>query len=301
MRRTYPDGSSADSMAVMKLLVTGASSFVGAHFCRAAARRHGIPVALNGVSPHRIDLRSRRDVKRAAALDFDAVVHIACRIRGWPREDESTGEAAWRENRAMMDAVLSFGRPVVYASSTVVHWQQDTPYARSRREDEQRLLDSGLPWAVVRPSAPYAPALAHHRPGHRESFHTLVSLVRSAPVVPVIGSGEYRRQPIHIDDLTAAILALLENGLPDQAFDAGGAEALTFNEIIDAIAARANRRVRRLHLPKALYVQAARLSRDFDPDLISAIDEDELADPSALIAATGVHPRDFREGVKTLL
>ncbi|MFT5683833.1 MAG: nucleoside-diphosphate-sugar epimerase [Myxococcota bacterium] len=292
----------------MKLLVTGASSFVGAHFCRAAARQHTIhalyystPIALNGVSPHRIDLRTKRDVQKTAALDFDAVVHIACRIRGRPKEGETTGQAAWRENRAMMDAVLSFGKPVVYASSTVVHWEQETPYAQSRREDEQRLRDSGLPWAILRPSAPYARALAHHRPGHRESFHTLISLVRSAPIVPVIGNGKYRRQPIHIDDFSAAILALLENGLPDQAFDAGGAEALTFNEIIDTIARQANRKVRKLHLPKALYVQIARLSPDFDPDLISAIDEDELADPSDLIAATGVHPRSFAEGVATLL
>jgi nucleoside-diphosphate-sugar epimerase len=292
----------------MKLLVTGASSFVGAHFCRAAARQHTIhalyfstPIALNGVSPHRIDLRVQRDIRKVAALDFDAVVHIACRIRGRPRGEETTGEAALRENRAMMDAVLSFGKPVVYASSTVVHWEQDTPYARSRREDEQRLRDSGLPWAILRPSAPYAPALAHHRPGHRESFHTLVSLVRSAPIVPVIGDGQYRRQPIHIDDFSAAILALLDNGLPDQAFEAGGAEALTFDEIIDTIARQAGRTVRKLHLPKALYVQVARLSPDFDPDLIAAIDEDELADPSALIAATGVHPRRFSEGVRTLL
>ena len=292
----------------MKLLVTGASSFVGAHFCRAAARQHHVhalyfstPIALNGVTPHRIDLRTRRDIRRVADLDFEAVVHIACRIRGFAKEGETSGEAALRENRAMMDAVLSWGKPIVYASSTVVHWEQDTPYARSRREDEQRLRDSGLPWAILRPSAPYAPALTNHRPGHRESFHTLVNLVRSSPVVPVIGNGEYRRQPIHIDDFSAAILALLENGLPDQAFDAGGQQALTFNEIIDTIAARANRRVRKLHLPKALYVQAARLSPDFDPDLIAAVDEDELADPGALIAATGVHPRPFSAGVASLL
>jgi NADH dehydrogenase len=292
----------------MKLLVTGASSFVGAHFCRVAARQHTIhglffstPLALNGVTPHRVDLRMKRDLLRVAALDCDAVVHIACRIRGWAKDGETSGEAALRENRAMMDAVLSLEKPTVYASSTVVHWEQDTPYARSRREDEQRLMESGQPWAILRPSAPYARALAHHRPGHRESFHTLVSLVRSSPIVPVIGDGKYRRQPIHIDDFSAAILALLENGLPDQAFEAGGAEALTFDEIIDLIARQANRTVRKLHLPKSLYVRAARLSPDFDPDLIAAIDEDELADPTELISATGVQPRGFSAGVATLL
>ena len=39
----------------------------------------------------------KRDLLRIAALDCDAVVHIACRIRGWPKEGESSGEAALRE------------------------------------------------------------------------------------------------------------------------------------------------------------------------------------------------------------
>lgn len=293
----------------MKLLVTGASSFLGAHFCRVAARQHDItalyfstPLRLNGVSPVRADLRAARDRRRLRDLDVDAVVHIACKIKAWPRDGASSGEAAWRENRAMMDAVLDLGRPTLYASSTVVHWDQQTPYARSRREDEQRLRDSGLPWAILRPSAPYARALANHRPGHRESFHTLAALVRAAPAVPVIGSGRYRRQPVHIDDFSAAALALLRRGLPRRAFDAGGAEALSFNEVIDTIARAAGRRFTpKLHLPKALFVQLARLSADFDPDLIAAIDEDEVADPGPLAAATGVRFRPFSEGARDLV
>jgi len=293
----------------MRLLVTGASSFLGAHFCRRAARDHDItalhfstPLRLNGVSPMRADLRSLRDVRRLQALDVDAVVHIACKIKAWQREGESSGEAAGRENRAMMDAVLSLGRPVLYASSTVVHWDRETPYAASRREDEQRLADSGLPWAVLRPSAPYARLLANHRPGHRESFHTLAALARSAPVVPIIGDGRYRRQPLHIDDFTDAALALLRRGLPRRAFDAGGGAALTFNEIVDLLGRAAGRRwVPKLHLPKPLFVQLARLSRDFDPDLIAAVDEDEIADPSALATLTGVSFRSFADGVRDLV
>ena len=293
----------------MKLLVTGASSFVGAHFCRLAAREHQVhavtfstPLRLNGVSALRADLRTPRALRRLPAVGADAVVHIACKIRAWPRGEETSGEAAARENRQMMDSVLALGLPTVYASSTVVHWQQDTPYARARREDEARLQAAGIPWAVVRPSAPYARRLANHAPGHRESFHLLADLVRRLPVVPVIGSGRYRRQPIHIDDLSAAILALLRRGLAGQALDAGGAEALTFNEIIDLLAdSMGRRRPLKLPLPKPLYIQAARLSPDFDPDLVSAIDEDELADPAELIRATGVRPRPFSEGVRDLL
>jgi len=283
----------------MRLLVTGASSFVGAHFCVRASVKHEIvalhhstPLQLNGVTPVKADLRSRRDVAKVGSLDFDAVVHLATKVKG---------ARALDTNRALMDAVLGFGKPIVYASSTVVHWSSPSPYRESRREDEARLADSGLPYATVRPSAPYGPRLVNHSPGHKESFHTLAEWVRRSRLVPVIGDGEYRRQPLHVDDFSDSMLALLERGLPNQGFDAGGEQAMTMNEIVACIAGAMNRRVRPMHLPKALFVQIARVAPDFDPDLIAAVDEDEVADKQLLEEATGVRFRPFSEGVKCLL
>lgn len=292
----------------MRLLVTGGSSFVGAHFCRLAARQHEVfavhyatPLSLPGITCLRADLRRPRDVTRLRQVEADAVVHIACKIQEPGGKGVDPAQAAVQTNRSMMDAVLELGRPTVYASSTVVHWSRSTPYAESRREDEQRLADSGLPWAVVRPSAPYGPRLATHRPRHRESFHTLADLVRRSPVVPVIGDGRYRRQPLHVDDLSGAILALLDSGLPRRAFDAGGPQPLAFDEMVQTIARAAGTNPRLLHLPKALFVAAAKYHPDFDPNLIAAVDEDELADPGELIAATGRVPREFAAGARDLL
>ena len=292
----------------MKLLVTGASSFVGAHFCLAASRHHevygtyhSVPLRLSGVSPIRVDLRRSLDLKVLQDLNVDAVVHLACKIKARSLYDESPAEAAVAINRSMMDAVLSLEKPTVYASSTVVHWSQETPYGAIRREDEKRLSDSGLPFAILRPSAPYAQRLRSHQPGHRESFHTLAQLIRQWPMVPVIGNGQYRRQPIHLDDFNGAILHFLQHGMPNQAFDAGGADSPTMDQIIDTIAAKKGRKVRKMHLPKALFVKAARFNKDFDPTLLDAADEDELADPTPLATATGFHPRSFAEGVGSLL
>ncbi len=283
----------------MRLIVTGGSSFVGAWFALRAARvhevfalHHGTPLALPGVTPLRVDLRRTRDRRRLAGLGADAVVHLAAKVKG---------PAAPALNRAMMDAVLDLNRPVVYASSTVVHWARRTAYGDSRREDEGRLRESGVPHAIVRPSAPYGPRLLGHTPGHRESFHTLAALTCRSRVVPVIGDGRYRRQPLHVDDLSAAILGLLDRGLVGQALDAGGGDAIAFDAIVDTIARAAGRRVVKLHLPKAVFARAARLSADFDPELIAAVDADEVVDNGPLVAATGVRPRRFADGVADLL
>ena len=272
---------------------------MGAHFCVRASHQHEIfalhhttSVALNGVTPIKADLRSYRGVRRVQDLNFDAVVHLATKVKG---------HDAHRTNRAMMDAVLSWQKPVVYASSTVVHWEQSTPYGESRKEDEARLKDSGLPWVTVRPSAPYGRRLLNHQPKHKESFHTLTDWVRHSPFVPVIGSGRYRRQPIHVDDLSDCMLHFLANELPCRAFDAGGAEALTFDEIIDVIACSLNKKVKKVHLPQALFVQLARFHQEFDVDLIRAVDEDEVADSQDLNQATGIQCRSFPEGVRCLI
>lgn len=292
----------------MRILVTGGSSFVGAHFCQRAAvlhevvaLHHSTPLQLNGVTPLKVDLRRDRDRRRMAEVNPDVVVHVACKIRARGGKDETSGAAAARVNGQMMDSVLALGKPVIYASSTVVHWSQPTPYATARKEDERRLRESGLPYAILRPSAPYGPRLGNHQPRHRESFHTLVDLVRHSPVVPVLGNGRYRRQPLHVDDLSTAILRLLEAPLPNTAYDIGGAEALTMDEVVDTIARALHKSVVKLHLPKALFVQVGKLSPDFDPDLLNAADEDEVADPSALAAALGFTPRAFAQGVRDLL
>lgn len=292
----------------LRLLVTGGSSFVGAWFCLRAARRHTVfalhhstPLQLNGVTPVRADLRTARSLERLAAVQADAVVHLACKIKAQQRGEQTGAQVAAETNRQLMQTVLALGLPTVYASSTVVHWDQETPYGQSRRDDEARLRESGLPFAILRPSAPYGPRLAGHRPRHTESFHTLARLVRTLPVVPILGDGRYRRQPVHVVDFADAALALLEQGLPDQAFEAGGGEALSMDEIVQRVARAAGRSGRHVHLPKSLFVQLGRLSADFDPDLLAAADQDELACPAALEAASGVRMRPFSEGVADLL
>ncbi len=287
----------------MRLIVTGGSSFLGAWFCRVAARAHEVhalyhstPLALNGVHAHRVDLCRPLDVARVARLHADVVVHLACQIRARPRGAEAPSEAAVRVNRQMMDAVLSFGLPTVYASSTVVSWQTDTPYGRSRRDDEARLAASGLPWAVLRPSAPYGPALLEHHPGHRESFHSLAAWVARAPIVPVLGSGHQRRQPVHVEDFAQFVLGLLYRGLPNRAFEAGGADALSMREIVRTMGASIGRSPRVMPIPVEAVAQVARWMPDMEPSLVRAAVEDECADPQAIIEASGHHPRPFAEG-----
>lgn len=289
----------------MRLLVTGASSFVGAHVCLLARDQghqvYGVhwstAMTLPGIRAARIDLSQESAAKDLAALPQpDAVLHLACKVMG--TGDGSKRTPAMELDRKMMDRVLEMGLPTIYASSTCVHWDGTSGYAEQRREDEDRLASSGLPWATLRPSAPFGARLVGHTPGHAESFHTLADMVAKSPVVPMVGRGTAMRQPIHVDDFGGAMLALLEQGpLPDQAFDAGGAEALPFKEIVRRIGHHLDTHRLRVPVPLRLLTLAARLRPDMDADLLSTADQDDLADPAALEAATGLSMRGFDPAV----
>ena len=200
-----------------------------------------------------------------------------------------------------MSTVLSVGKPVVYASSTVVHWSRNPPYVESRREDERRLAESGLPHIILRPSAPYGPKLLVHQPKHTESFHTLVDLIRRFPVVPLIGDGLYRRQPLHVDDFSQVILECLSKDFPNQGFDVGGAQSYTFAEIIQMLAKGMGRRRRLVSLPAPVLLQLARWLPNLEPSMLEVIDEDETADPAQIGDYLGWIPRDFSVGMYDLL
>lgn len=276
----------------MRILVTGASSFVGVHFCETAADAGHTVIGMWRNTPLLVDERRilsvTCDVNAFLPAKIDVVVHLAAKVMA---------DDAREQNRRMLDAVLGWGLPVVYASSTVVNWPRRNAYAESRLEDEARVRASGLPWLIVRPCAPYAPPHPTHRPAHAESFLRLAALARYAPAVPVIGDGSTKRQPVHVEDFSLAILGLLEKGVWNEAFDAGGPEPLTLRQIIDTLAGGPKTLI---PIPEALAARAGRFVPGFHPDVLKTFATDDVVDPRPLAQASGVLPRPFAEGAKTL-
>ena len=288
----------------MKVLVTGASSFLGAHFALEAARDHDViatyystNLQLPRIPSIRVDLCSSRAQLQLRKINVDVVVHLACKIKSKKGSKESPED----QNTAMLEQVLALGKPILYASSTAVHWTKETPYVLSRRRDEERIRSCGLPYGFLRPSAPYGPKLISHTPKHKESFHTLVDMIRYSPIVPMISNGQYKRTPIHVRDFAQIGLSMLDMGLDGLELDAGGASILSMREIIEMIAQRMGKSPRIVSIPKRVCTWLAYRTKNFEPSLIDAIDQDEYIDAQPLVFETGIQPRSFAQGVSDLL
>lgn len=280
------------------VLVTGASSFLGAHVCEYLAKSHRVigiwnstPIYLTGVQPLKIDL-FHENIPEHILRKVDAVVHLAGKIQPAGRH------SAFQVNRQMMRCVIEMGKPVIYGSSTAVHWEQVVSYVQSRRQDEQDLMESGLPYAILRPCAPYGPRLQTHTPKHQESFQTLINTIRSAPVVPIIGNGKYLRQPLHVHDFAALTQHFIELGFQREVWDVAGSTVHSFNEVIEILQQAVGTNKRCAHIPKWMATWAARFVPNLEPSLISVIDNSESFDVTELNKLVPI--RSFQTGVTDL-
>lgn len=116
------------------------------------------------------------------------------------------------------------------------------PYGRSKREAERVVRESGLEWAIVRPTIVMS--------RRAKIWHTLEGLA-GLPLVPLFGTGQVRIQPIHADDLAECLQTWLEERAYDRGeYDLGGPEVLTFRDFLARIHRRKRgRQARFLRLP----------------------------------------------------
>lgn len=267
------------------VLVTGASSFLGAWLVDELARQGRDVRAVVNQTPLGLpvtviqqDLAAPGAVEALAAHGPSHVVHLACKL----------GDPA--ANDTMLSTVLAVcratGAGLVHASTTQVSWARQNAYARGRAAEEARVAGSGVPYAIVRPCAPYGPPHPQHEPRHRETFARLAEAVLRWPVVPIVGRGAQLRQPVHVRDWNDVIARLLDRPLPGLALDVGGPEAYPFRRIVDLLAIQLGRRVRVVSVPQRLVHLAAPLA-GLSRDQVSTFDCDDTVALGPVEAATG--------------
>ncbi len=75
-------------------------------------------------------------------------------------------------------------------------------------------------------------------------------ITRFSPVLPVIGDGRSKLQPVPVADVAACFVkALVEPKSIGQTFDLCGADVLSFEEVLDAIMSVTGRKRYKLHVP----------------------------------------------------
>ena len=163
-----------------------------------------------------------------------------------------------------------------------------------------RIVQQVFPRAVIlRPSVMFGPDDAF--------LNSLAKIVRLSPVVPLIGGGRTRLQPVHVDDVAEAVVGSLGSpGAEGKTYELGGAKAYSLREIIEMVAARLGRRPVCLSVPFGLAYPLARLSELLPAAPLTVAQLDLLRDdnlPAAGapgLADLGITPRHLEDALAEL-
>jgi uncharacterized protein YbjT (DUF2867 family) len=128
-----------------------------------------------------------------------------------------------------------------------------SPYIRSRGEGEAA-VQAAFPGAVViRPAVMFAPDDAF--------LTTILGLLRTLPAYPLFGDGRTRLQPVHVDDVVAAIAQVLrQTQRPYPIYELAGPRVYSYGELLRTIARSAGLRPVLVRIPFAFWGAVAGLA-----------------------------------------
>lgn len=186
---------------------------------------------------------------------------------------------------------------LVHVSSSVVESVADDDYTRSKREQEELVLASGIPSIVLRPTLMFGWF-------DRKHLGWLSRFMRRVPVFPIPGHGRYMRQPLYVGDFCNIILRCIETRASGEVLNISGVERIDYVDIIRAIREATGARSLIVHIPYRLFDVLLRTWAIFDPDppfttdqlaALTAGDEFEVIDWPERFAVT---PTRFRDAVR---
>jgi len=167
----------------------------------------------------------------AAVQDVDTIVHTAFITADHKQTPGNYYEETNVQGTAnLIKAAQNAGvKRIIEISGLGTRPDKPGSYMQGRYLAEKLLKESGLDWTIIQPSVLFGKGAPF--------IKGLTDLIRTAPVVPLIGGGKTMFQPIYVEDVVTVIVKVLEDPARTRGktFVIGGPQYFSFTQIIDAL------------------------------------------------------------------
>lgn len=295
----------------MKVVVSGGTGFLGRHISRALID-HGHDVTVLGRNPNKVSAipelaganATKGDVTEPATLrgrfeDADAVVQAA-QFPNHPVEVPSRGLTYDRYDRQGTVNVLAEAQRAgvdkfVYISGAGADPVSEKTWYRAKGLAERAILESGIDYAILRPSWAYGP--------EDRALNRFAQIAKLSPVVPQPGAAVQRIQPVHVGDIALAVARVFERDAWNDVYEIGSRDVMTMNEVVHTLLDVMGKRRAVLPIPSSLLkVATAPLkllpSPPMSPSGIEFATQDGIVDITKTIEVLGVDPVPLRAGLQ---
>ncbi len=297
--------------------VYGGSGFLGRHVVRALAKRHyrirvavrrpeltGYLQPLGRVGQiHAVQTNVRYPASvEAAARDADILVNLVGILFERGRQRFDAVHVAAAEHVAAV--AKARGARMVHVSAIGADKNSSSRYGRTKAAAEERVLSAVPAATIMRPSILFGP--------EDDFFNRFGAMARISPILPLIGGGHTRFQPVFVGDVAEAVGKAVDGeARAGTLYELGGPEVKTFRELMQFVLATVERRRFLVPLPFAI----ARLQAMFlqflpkpplTPDQVELLRGDNVVSADAVrdgrtLQGLGINPEPIAAIVPTYL
>ncbi len=223
----------------MKVFVTGGSGFVGRqviqqllaanHSVRALVRTADALKDISGIETVSGDTTEPATLTEQLS-GCDAIIHLVGIIREFPGKGVTFKKLHTESTRNILRAAEEQGiKRYIQMSANGTRESAITNYHRTKWEAEELVRQSNLDWTIFRPSLIYGP--------DDQFVNMLAQLIKTLPIVPVMGDGQYQLQPVHVTDIADGFVAALDKSdTISKTYHCCGLEPFSYDQLLDLIA-----------------------------------------------------------------
>jgi uncharacterized protein YbjT (DUF2867 family) len=253
-------------------VVTGAFGYTGKYITR---RLLALGETVKTLTTHPLGDNPFGDRVSVAPFNFEQPNRLAESLRGastlyntyWVRfcqRGVSFDQAITNTKRLIKAAEDAGVQRFVHISITNPSRDSPLPYFSGKAALEDALRDSKLSYAIVRPTVIFG--------GEDILMNNIAWLLRRFPVFAVPGYGDYRLQPVFVEDV-AKIAVDAGRRDDDVVIDAVGPEVFTFRELVRLIANSIRSRATIVPAPRWVVLAISRLIGYAVGDIVLTRDE----------------------------
>lgn len=291
----------------MKILLTGASGFLGSNFLREIVRddaidkiyclcRSDLPFSDNKIVHIKRDINEMRDLNLDDSVDV--VLHFAAYLK---YESAKMFDAV---NVKGTESVITFCKNngvkrIIHCSTINVKLKRKGGYAKTKLKAEEVVKNSGLNYIIARPTLIYG--------ANDNGLNKMITSAKKLGCIPVFDSGKFLQQPIFVNELVAFFRELIFCKLENTVLELGGLERLTYVQMIDSIGNILGKKVRAIKIPAALVLAALSVIEFFGipfplrRETIHQINEDLVCENDVNLSVFNVRQCGFEENLRGYL